>query len=94
MIPVFSGIFTFLVDAYPLYAASVLGANSFTRSVFAAVFPLVGTTSRLITYIVMSVFYILMTTTCIVYNNLGNQWATSVLAFLSVIMVPFPAGGL
>lgn len=28
----FSGIFTFLVDAYPLYAASALGANSFARS--------------------------------------------------------------
>lgn len=79
------------MDAYPLYTASVLGANSFTRSVFAAAFPLVGTASRLIMYIVMSVFYILMATTCIVYNNVGNQWATSVLAFLSLIMVPFPS---
>jgi len=32
---VFSGIFTFLVDAYPLYAASALAANSFARSSFA-----------------------------------------------------------
>jgi len=31
---VFSGIFTFLVDAYPLYAASALAANSFARSSF------------------------------------------------------------
>ncbi|TVY62907.1 Efflux pump atB, partial [Lachnellula suecica] len=31
---VFSGIFTFLVDAYPLYAASSLAANSFARSSF------------------------------------------------------------
>ncbi|RYP12107.1 hypothetical protein DL765_007476 [Monosporascus sp. GIB2] len=28
---VFTGIFTFLVDAYPLYAASALAANSFVR---------------------------------------------------------------
>ncbi|EDN99438.1 hypothetical protein SS1G_02292 [Sclerotinia sclerotiorum 1980 UF-70] len=31
---VFTGIFTFLVDAYPLYAASSLAANSFMRSSF------------------------------------------------------------
>ncbi|KAA8565599.1 hypothetical protein EYC84_009451 [Monilinia fructicola] len=37
---VFTGIFTFLVDAYPLYAASSLAANSFMRSTFGAIFPL------------------------------------------------------
>jgi MFS family permease len=40
---VFSAVFTFLVDAYPLYAASALAANSFVRSVFAAAFPLFST---------------------------------------------------
>ncbi|KAL1955367.1 hypothetical protein VTO42DRAFT_8649 [Malbranchea cinnamomea] len=39
---VYSGIFTFLVDAYPLYAASALAANSFLRSSFGAAFPLFG----------------------------------------------------
>lgn len=43
---VYSGIFTFLVDAYPSYAASALAANSFTRSTFAGVFPLFGTQSE------------------------------------------------
>ncbi|KAL6717798.1 hypothetical protein ACLMJK_003883 [Lecanora helva] len=42
IILVYSGIFTFLVDCYPLYAASGLAANSFARSVFAAAFPLFG----------------------------------------------------
>ena len=42
------GIFTFLVDAYPLYAASALAANSFARSSFAAAFPLFGDQSKLI----------------------------------------------
>ncbi|KAJ5764180.1 MFS general substrate transporter, partial [Penicillium manginii] len=37
---VYSGIFTFLVDAYPSYAASALAANSFARSAFGGVFPL------------------------------------------------------
>lgn len=38
----YAGIFTFLVESYPLYAASALAANSFARSVFAASFPLFG----------------------------------------------------
>ncbi|KAF8458193.1 major facilitator superfamily domain-containing protein [Kalaharituber pfeilii] len=65
----FSGVFTFLVDAYPLYAASALAANSLTRSAFAAGFPLFGVK---------------------LYDRLGLQWATAVLAFLAVGLAPFP----
>ena len=39
---VFSGVWTFLVDAYPTYAASALAANTFTRCIFAGAFPLFG----------------------------------------------------
>ncbi|TVY81241.1 Efflux pump atB [Lachnellula suecica] len=42
VVMIYSGIFTFLVDAYPLYAASAMAANSFSRSMFAAAFPLFG----------------------------------------------------
>ncbi|PNP60175.1 hypothetical protein THARTR1_00199 [Trichoderma harzianum] len=66
---VFSSVFTFLVDAYPMYAASALAANAFVRCSFAAVFPLFGTQ---------------------MYNTLGYQWASSLLAFLTVAMMPFP----
>lgn len=66
---VFSGVFTFLVDAYPVYAASALAANSFVRSSFAAGFPLFST---------------------ILYKRLGYQWASTLLAFLTVVMAPFP----
>ncbi|KNG89065.1 MFS transporter [Aspergillus nomiae NRRL 13137] len=66
---VFSGIFTFLVEAYPRYAASALAANSFTRSTFAGAFPLFGTQ---------------------MYNKLGLHWASCLLAFLTLAMVPFP----
>ncbi|KAJ8112603.1 hypothetical protein OPT61_g5062 [Boeremia exigua] len=66
---VYSGVFTFLVEAYPTYAASALAANSFARSYFAAAFPLFGVQ---------------------MYNNLGYQWATSLLAFLALAMAPFP----
>ncbi|KAK2029253.1 major facilitator superfamily transporter [Colletotrichum zoysiae] len=66
---VFTGIFTFLVDAYPMYAASALASNAFVRCMFAAAFPLFGTQ---------------------MYNKLGYSWASSLLAFLTVAMVPFP----
>ena len=46
VIMVFSGVFTFLVDAYPTYAASALAANGFSRSMFAAAFPLFGQASK------------------------------------------------
>ncbi|QMW38836.1 hypothetical protein G4B11_002072 [Aspergillus flavus] len=65
----YTGIFTFLVDAYPQYAASALAANGFARCTFAAAFPLFGTQ---------------------MYDKLGYQWATSLLAFLTVAMMPFP----
>ncbi|QMW27471.1 hypothetical protein G4B84_002760 [Aspergillus flavus NRRL3357] len=66
---VYSGIFTFLVDAYPVFAASSLAANSFARSTFGGVFPLFGIQ---------------------MYNNLGYHWASSLLAFLTLAMAPFP----
>ncbi|KAH6957941.1 major facilitator superfamily domain-containing protein [Ilyonectria sp. MPI-CAGE-AT-0026] len=69
IILVYSAIFTFLVECYPMYAASALAANSFVRSSFAAAFPLFG--------------YQL-------YQGIGFQWATSVLAFLALAMSPFP----
>jgi multidrug resistance protein len=69
IILVFSGIFTFLVEAYPVYAASALSANSFARSVFAASFPLFGVQ---------------------MYNTLNFHWATTLLAFLTLLMAPFP----
>ncbi|KAF7593972.1 hypothetical protein BBP40_010369 [Aspergillus hancockii] len=67
---VYSGIFTFLVDAYPIYAASALAANSFARSSFGGIFPLFGIQ---------------------MYNNLGYHWASSLMAFLTLAMAPFPS---
>ncbi|PYI13135.1 bicyclomycin resistance protein [Aspergillus violaceofuscus CBS 115571] len=69
MVLAFIGIFTFLVDAYPQYAASALAANGFARCSFAAAFPLFGVQ---------------------MYEKLGYQWATSLLAFLTILMMPLP----
>lgn len=65
----FTGVFTFLVDAYPLYAASALASNALIRCTFAAAFPLFGVQ---------------------MYEKLGYQWATALLAFLTLAMLPFP----
>jgi multidrug resistance protein len=65
----YSGIFTFLVEAYPLYAASALSANSFARSSFAASFPLFGVQ---------------------MYEKLGFDWASTLLACLTLALAPFP----
>lgn len=40
MVLVFLSVMNYLVDAYVVYAVSVLGANGVFRSVFGAVFPL------------------------------------------------------
>lgn len=48
VILVFSGVFTFLVDAYPTFAASALAANSFMRSSFGGIFPLFGIQSKFV----------------------------------------------
>ncbi|KAI8944078.1 major facilitator superfamily domain-containing protein [Xylaria longipes] len=66
---VFNGIFTFLVDTYPLYAASALAANSFLRCTFAAAFPLFGDQ---------------------LYRGVGYQWASSILAFITLALMPLP----
>ena len=95
---VFTGVFTFLVDAYPLYAASSLAANSFARSSFGGKFsPLPSATFMVSceraeywfagtdeTAAAFPLFGIQM------YHKLGYQWATSLLAFLTLAMMPFP----
>jgi hypothetical protein len=93
MFLVFSGVFTFLVDAYPLYAASAMAANTFTRTMFAGAFPLFGDQSMFIFFLLFpfdSFLAKLHLILKIVYEKLGYQWATSLLAFLALAMMPFP----
>lgn len=66
---IFLGITNYLIDAYTIFAASTLAANTLLRSLFGAAFPLF---------------------TRDMYESLGTQWASSVPAFLSLIMVPAP----
>ncbi|KAH7204875.1 major facilitator superfamily domain-containing protein [Fusarium redolens] len=66
---ILTGIFTFLVEAYPVYAASTLAANSFVRNLFAAGLPLFGNQ---------------------MYTKMGYQWASSLIAFLTLALMPLP----
>ncbi|KAK4935548.1 hypothetical protein LTR10_023411 [Elasticomyces elasticus] len=65
----FTGVLTFLVDAYAKVAASAVAANVLVRLIAAAAFPLFGTQ---------------------MYERLGYQWASSLLAFLSLACLPMP----
>jgi len=57
----------YLIDVYLFEANSALAANTFVRSLIAAVFPLFAT---------------------FMYRDMGTQWATSLLAFLCLTLVP------
>ncbi|KAH3913841.1 hypothetical protein HBI56_057150 [Parastagonospora nodorum] len=92
---VYSGVFTFLVEAYPLYAASALAANSFARSYFAAAFPLVSNHPVRDEHHGMSKMFLVVSESQALfgvqlYNNLGYQWASTLLGFIALVMAPFP----
>lgn len=71
LIAAFMCINTYLIDAFTLYAASAMAANTVLRSILGAVFPLFGLQ---------------------MYNALGLGWGNSLLAFLSLALVPIPFG--
>lgn len=66
---IFTGVFSYTVDAYRKYAASAMACNSFVRSVMSAVFPLFGLQ---------------------MYKGMGINWASFLLAMLSLILIPVP----
>lgn len=83
---VFLGVFNYLIDAYTIYSASVLAANSALRSLFGAAFPLFtsyysqGCVSH-----VMSPF-VWPLAKCFS----GIHWASSIPAFLPLAYVLIP----
>ncbi|KAI4089681.1 MAG: hypothetical protein LQ348_002186 [Seirophora lacunosa] len=82
IVPTLSGILTgfgllaiflpslnYLVDAYLMFAASAIAANTFLRSIAGAVFPLFAS---------------------YMFNALGVNWASSLLGFVALALVPIP----
>ncbi|CAH0045740.1 unnamed protein product [Clonostachys solani] len=78
VILVYNGIFTFLVEAYSPYAASALAANGFARA-FLAVSR--SDDERAATFPLIQIP---------MFDQLGYSWGTSVLAFLTVAIMPSP----
>lgn len=70
MMGIFAPIQTYLIDAFPQYAASAVAGLTALRCLFGAVLPL-GAPAM--------------------YENLGLGWGNSLLGFLAVAMIPFPA---
>ncbi|KIM99526.1 hypothetical protein OIDMADRAFT_146184 [Oidiodendron maius Zn] len=66
---IFQAALNYLIDTFQKYAASAVAANTFLRSVFAAVFPLFVNP---------------------MFHNLGIPWASSLLGFIAVILIPIP----
>ncbi|EGX44778.1 hypothetical protein AOL_s00188g116 [Orbilia oligospora ATCC 24927] len=82
IVPTLSGLFTgagifliflqclnYIIDAYLMFAASAIAANTFLRSIFGAVFPLFAT---------------------YMFNSLKVNWAGTLLALVSVVLLPCP----
>ncbi|KAF2255718.1 MFS general substrate transporter [Trematosphaeria pertusa] len=70
MMGIFAPIQTYLVDAFPQYAASAIAGMTSIRCLFGAVLPLAGPS---------------------MYESLGLGWGNSLLGFVAVAMIPFPA---
>jgi hypothetical protein len=85
----FSGIFTFLVHAYPQFAASGLASNSFLRSCFAVGFPLFAIQSKN-SFSTETLVQMETNREMTVYHRLGNPWATSLLGFIALACALFP----
>ncbi|BFZ61814.1 hypothetical protein YB2330_002890 [Saitoella coloradoensis] len=68
-ISIFQQAINYLIDAYTIYAASAVAANTVLRSLLAAAFPLFADQ---------------------MFHNLGVPWAASLIAFISVGMIPIP----
>jgi hypothetical protein len=66
---IFQAALNYLIDTFQKFSASAVAANTFLRSIFAAVFPLFVNP---------------------MFHNLGIPWASSILGFFAVALVPIP----
>ena len=61
----------YLIDAFTIYAASAVAANTVLRSIVGGVLPLAGLS---------------------MYETMGFGWGNSLIAFISLAMIPIPFG--
>lgn len=85
---VYQGIFTFLAAAYPRYAVSVMAVNTTTRCLASAAFPLFTDQSKLLKSTVDEEQG--DANRVLVLKKTGYQWAMTLIAFLTLALLPFP----
>ena len=66
---IFQSALNYLIDTFQKYSASAIAANTFLRSLFAAIFPLFVSP---------------------MFHKLGTPWGSSLLGFISVLLLPIP----
>jgi hypothetical protein len=86
MVLVFLSVLVYLVDAYLIYAASVLAANSVLRSLFGAAFPLFTTQM----YAKLGTSARVSSGDTAADNPTGIHWASTLVAFLALVCAPLP----
>lgn len=89
MVLVFIGVLGYLIDAYTIFAASALAANSILRSLFGAAFPLF--TKQMYSNLGERIqtphcLGLALTRT----DTAGIHWASSLAGFLALACLPFP----
>lgn len=70
--------------------ASAIAANGILRYTLGAVFPLFTVQSKSAFLTLKVIFFGMVADEFAVYTKLGIGWATSLLGFLSVLMLPIP----
>jgi hypothetical protein len=85
MMLVFLALLNYLIDAYVIYAASVLAANSVLRSLFGAAFR-----KSFIHKYHYFIFELVALFTNQMFGNLGIHWAATIPACLALLCLPMP----
>jgi len=86
MVLIFLSIMNYLIDAYTIFAASVLAGNGVLRSLFGAAFPLFTVQM----YNNLGKLYSVLNPLVPKLTHSGIHWASAVPAFLALACLPFP----
>jgi hypothetical protein len=78
------GILNYIVDSYQTYSASALAGVIFVRNLVGGGFPMV----RFPCHWIDSTFLMPIQFATYMYEKLGLEWASSLLAFLSILLIP------
>nr|POE65929.1 putative transporter c36.03c [Quercus suber] len=80
--------FNYIIDVYMMFANSAIAANTFVRSAVGAAFPMLGEPESLL---LANIFLCAdWSAATFMYGDLGVKWATTLLGFIAVALMPVP----